>query len=177
MDLNNLSFNSSRRFGVEIELNSSDNRDFQEFPLASGELPEGIYDIANMITNHLGEKTLVKGWHSTHHNDGWVLKPDRSCGIEVCSPVSKGWEGIKSICNVVDLFEKTPQILADGRCSLHVHVDVSDCATEEVAKILYWWIKCESVFLDSVPFSRKKNRYCQCIGMTDLFEHDAQFDS
>ena len=34
-----------------------------------------------------------------------------------------------------------------------------------------YWIKCEPVFLDSVPFHRKRNRYCQCIGQSQFFSH------
>jgi hypothetical protein len=53
---------------------------------------------------------------------------------------------------------------------------VTDCSRVEVAKILAYWVKCESIFLDSVPNHRKRNRYCQCVGMTDLFEHNTVFD-
>ena len=41
--------------------------------------------------------------------------------------------------------------------------------------VMAYWIKCESVFLDSVPVNRKRNRYCQCIGLCDLFDHNTQY--
>lgn len=177
MDLTKLEFNSFRRFGVELELNSFDlQRDFKQHPLITGELPVGVDYIGNLMSSKLGFAVKIMKYHHTHNNDMWIIKPDSSCGIEVCSPVVKGWSGIKSICEVADLFSRDSKISADNRCSLHIHVDVSDCSKEQVAKILAYWIKCEPVFIDSVPVNRKRNRFCQCIGMTDLFEVDTSWE-
>jgi hypothetical protein len=176
MDSKKIAFNYSRRFGAEFELNSFDNRDFYSRPLFNGELPLGMDYIANEIHSKLCFPVKIMKYHHTHNNDVWILKPDRSCGIEVCSPVVKGWSGLKSICEVADLFSKDSKIFADDKCSFHLHVDVSDCTKEEVAKILTYWIKCEPVFLDSVPSQRKRNKFCQCIGMTDLFEVNTHWD-
>jgi hypothetical protein len=90
--------------------------------------------------------------------------------------VVKGWPGLKSICEVADVIKRDSKLSIDHRCSLHLHIDVADCNREEIAKILTYWVKCESVFLDSVPNHRKRNQYCQCIGMTDLFEHNTTWD-
>ena len=172
------SFSYDRRFGTEMEYNSFDNRDFQTTPLNSGrsEMPKGIDTIAQIVHAGTGNNVSIKGWHLTHNNSDWVIKPDRSCGMELCSPVMKGWPGLKTICEVVDVVSKDERVLADNRCSLHVHVEVADCTKKEVAKILTYWTKCESVFLDSVPAHRKRNCYCQCIGMSDLFEHDTPWN-
>jgi hypothetical protein len=175
---NYLSFTYNRRFGVEMEMNSLDKRDFQIHPLDSSkhESPKGIDYIANLILKETGYSVSVERWHPTHNNSEWILKPDRSCGIELCSPAVKGWPGLKNICEVADVIKRDDKISIDHRCSLHVHIEVADCTREEIAKILTYWIKCESVFLDSVPNHRKRNQYCQCIGMTDLFEHNTIWD-
>lgn len=188
-----LSFNYGRRFGVEIELNAFDGRDFKKYPLNKGEFPEGSEYIGQAITKLLAKRVEICKWHHTHDNTSWVIKPDSSCGIEVCSPVSKGWIGLKEICQVIDMFSQDPKIMADGRCSLHVHVDVNDMCRkqgdslgrpvpggrigplDELGTVLAYWIKCESVFLDSVPEPRKRNRYCQCIGMCDEFEAEGNY--
>lgn len=164
-------------FGVEIELNSFDQRDFVAEPLngALGELPQGINKIAEEIQKAFNFKVEVSRWKLNHNNQNWVIKPDRSCGMELCTPVSVTWEDLKNICMVVEKLKTIPEIKTDNRCSVHVHIDVRDCSEEEVAKILSYWIKCESVFLDSVAKDRKRNRYCQCIGMTDLFSHDDRY--
>lgn len=188
-----LAFDYARRFGLEIELNALDGRDFKKQPLQKGELPEGSEYIGIKITELLGKPVDICRWHHTHDNAVWVIKPDSSCGLEVCSPVSKGWVGLKEICQVVELFRTDPRIKADARCSLHVHVDVSDMCqkqtdrggnpifggriqpTDALGTVLAYWVKCEPVFLDSVPAPRKRNRYCQCIGMCDVFDHEAVY--
>jgi hypothetical protein len=119
------------------------------------------------------EKVIVHKWGHDHNNDSWVVKPDGSCGMEVCSPVCKGWHGLKRVCKVIEAFSNEPKISADHRCSLHVHIDVSDLSIEQLCSVIAWWVKCEPVFLDSVPPSRKKNRYCQFIGLWDLFEENS----
>jgi len=175
-----LSFTYNRRFGAEMELNSFDNRDFQTYPLDTDkkELPAGCDQVAQLVLDTVGDPVNIKTWHHTHGNKEWVIKPDRSCGMELCSPVSKGWSGLKRICEVADGLSRDPRVLCDDRCSLHIHIEVSDCVENKLnlAKILAYWVKCESVFLDSVPPNRKRNCYCQCIGMSDLFEHDSLWD-
>jgi hypothetical protein len=48
-------------------------------------------------------------------------------------------------------------------------VDVKDLSPVELCSVLAWWIKCEHVFLDFAVPLRKSNKYCRCIGATDLF--------
>lgn len=172
-----LSFNYNRRFGAEIEINSFDQRDFKKYPLGRGELPEGIEYVAEVCQKVVRTPVDIMKWHHTHNNLTWRVKPDSSCGIELCSPVVKGWPGLKEICKVVEALGQDDRIKIDDRCSFHCHVEVADCTQDQLASILTYWIKCESVFLDSVPANRKRNRFCQCIGLSDLFEHDTEVNS
>lgn len=165
MDSQFLSWNYDRRFGLEIEVNASDGRDFIKMPLSEGELPKGIDYIADIIKENTKNRVSVEKWHYTHNNNSWVLKPDRSCGIEICTPVNKGWLGINDICRVLDVLNSDSTVVADSRCSLHVHVEVIDCTPRELSAILSWWIKCEPVFIDSVPYPRKISRFCEPIGV------------
>ena len=115
-----------RRFGVEIEINATDGRS-----RPPGEkLPEGIFYVSQMLASNLNCRVDVAKWHHTHHNQSWIVKPDSSCGMEICSPVSKGTSGLEVICNVVDLLKLDPIVQADERCSLHVHVEVSDLSSD-----------------------------------------------
>jgi len=196
-ELSLLRFNYDRRFGVEIELNSFDKRDFKAEPLSPVELPEGIKYVANLLMENVKAPVKISKWHHTHNNfDEWVCKPDSSCGIEVCSPASKGWTGLNSIVTAIDALSKDENIKIDGRCSFHVHIDVEDCCvsrtqphgftvpssgwsfekSEGLAAILAWWIKCEAVFLDSVPDQRKRSRFAACIGCADEFYADEIVD-
>lgn len=163
-----LSLDSNRRFGVEIEINAFDMR---SRPFVEGDLPEGIQYVGNLIQKITEERVLIHAWGNDHHNDVWIVKPDGSCGMEVCTPVMKGWNGLIRTCKVIDEFSKNEKITSDQRCSFHVHVDVSDLNEWQLASVITWWVKCEPVFLDSVPACRKKNQYCQCLGQTDIFDN------
>lgn len=193
--MDTLGFNYDRRFGVEIEMNSLDRRDFKANPLDKGEFPKGIDYVATLIEKKLKVPVKILTWHHTHNNfNDWILKPDSSCGIEVCSPAARGWLGFGDIVKVVEIFSEDRRISIDGRCSFHIHVNVEDALKKReftpyalsggwslanswgLANIVANWIKCEPVFMDCVPSSRKVNRYCQCIGMSDLFRHDDPVD-
>jgi hypothetical protein len=164
-----LNLNYFRRFGVEIEVNSFDMRN-RPVGHQDGNLPEGIHYIGNLVQKITKDRVLIHKWGNDHHNDTWIVKPDGSCGMEVCTPVFKGWHGVIQTCKVIDAFKKDSKINADKRCSFHMHVDVSDLTDIELASILTWWIKCEPVFMDSVPCCRKKNQYCQFLGLMDMFD-------
>jgi len=156
-----------RRYGVELELNAFDLRN-RPIGHENGKLPEGIHYIGNLVQKTVNENVLIHKWGNDHNNEQWVIKPDASCGMEVCTPVCKGWHDLKKVCKVIDGFALDPKVLVDERCSLHIHIEVADLSLEQVATILTWWIKCEPVFMDSVPRSRKRNRYCQFIGLADF---------
>jgi hypothetical protein len=184
-----LKFDSNRKFGVEIELNSLDKRDFKKRPLKNRERPEGTRYISDRCTSvlkryyreslrdYVDPKVSVKGWHHTHGNKNWILKPDSSCGLELCSRILSGWQGIEEVCKIVNSIKNDPIISADDRCSFHCHIDVSDLSESQIANVITYWIKCEAVFLDSIPSHRKTNRYCQSLGLSDIFQHDSKFSS
>jgi hypothetical protein len=173
MELPEIRFTYNRRFGAEFEINAFDSRDFKKNPLRDGEMPKGNEHVAKIIRENVeGENVEITRWAYNHGNNHWVVKPDSSCGIEICAPVYKGWQGIKKVCKVINAFKNDKLIKVDDRCSLHVHLDMSDCSLDHIAKVLAYWIKCESVFLDSVPAKRKRNKYCQQIGLSDIVSHD-----
>lgn len=162
-----------RRFGIEIEINAFDG-------IARGQHdppPEGIEYVGYIVNKITKERAEIKGWHLTHNNNNWVIKPDGSAGIEICSPVLKGWSDLLKSCHLVHAFSQDDKIQADERCSLHIHMNIADLSRTQLATVLAFWIKCEPVFMDSVPSKRKLNRYCQLIGITDLFTHDFLMDT
>ena len=135
-----LEFRHNRRFGVEIELNSFDKRDFRNNPLRRGELPQGIHYVGNLIADLLKEKVQINRWrvNASQNNNEWIVKTDASCGIEVCSPVSRGWHGLKRVCQVVDLFARDPRIEVGSNCAFHVHTEVKDLNEMQMER--YWLI-------------------------------------
>lgn len=165
---------SFRRFGVEIELNTKDGI-VRKIDYRNGETPNGSDHIALLIHEVTNSSVEIQGWGHNYNNDFWIVKPDSSCGIEVCTPILKGYEGITELVKVVESFRKA-QISADNRCSLHVHVNIADLDENQLASVIAWYIKCEHIFMDLVPSNRKINRYCQMLGMTDSFDTEFYMD-
>lgn len=158
----------TRRFGVEIELNSSDLRDFSKNPLAPGERPAGMESIAAKVSG-LGFRCDVQEWQYNHNPSSWSCKPDSSCGLELCSPVLDG-SNRDQLFMVMDVLAADESVLVDERCAFHVHLEVSGMEfSDSVASILAWWIKCEHVFVDFASPLRKNSFYCKPIGLTDTF--------
>ena len=164
-----IDMNCLRRFGAEIEINSFD---FRNRPIGNIErkMPEGTHYVANLVQKASGSIVEIHKWAYDHNNSNWIVKPDSSCGIEICTPVLKGWVGLMEACKVVDALGNDQKINADDRCSFHVHVDVSDLSEQELANIITWWVKCEPVFMDAMPITRKKNQYCQLLGQSEFFD-------
>jgi hypothetical protein len=167
-------FDYCRRFGSEIEVNAFDG---QSSPAQEGVQPDGIQHVAQIVATATRGRceiyTWLAGQKATDFNTIWMLKPDGSCGMEICSPVSKGLYGINQGARVITALRDSRIVQADSRCSLHIHVDVSDLTTEQVAAVLAHWVKCEYTMLLAMPDHRKKNRYCQPIGMSDLLRADS----
>lgn len=163
----------NRRFGVEIELNTLSGNIKK---LDKGQAPEGADYFAGAINSAIGADVSIHGWHLTHNNSGWVVKPDSSCGIEVCSPVLGGWFDLCEVLKVIEAFKNDKNIKADDRCSLHIHVDVSDLTIESLGNVIAHWIKIEPVIMDMFPAHRKKNKYCQLIGLSLNQEHTEHYD-
>lgn len=170
----NISFSSNRRFGIELELNSFDG----ESRPPQGQKVKGIEYVANLVAERAPEYgCIIKGYEHTHNNPTWVAKPDGSCGMEIVSPPVKGWGGLKSILHVVEALQKDSKIQADHRCSVHVHLEIADLNETQLASVIAWWVKCEPVIMDAMPLSRKRNRYCQLIGMNNTFQHDGCYSA
>lgn len=159
-----LSFCSNRRFGIELEVNAFDGKDRPD----PGHKVAGIDEVGMLVSKYSSEGSDIREYQHTVDNDVWVIKPDSSCGMEVCTPIYKSWQGINKVCEVVEAFKNSPKIKVDQRCSVHVHVEVADLSPEQLASVIAYWIKCEPVFLDSVPTNRKRNRYCQFMAFNNL---------
>ena len=119
-----------------------------------------------------GSKTILKTWHPVHNNNFWIVKPDSSCGMELCTPLIKGNSGYNTIFRITSELKEKYSDYVDDRCSFHVHVDVSDLTEMQLCAVLAYWIKCEAVFMDSMPYARKKSRYCMPIGTLNIIQHD-----
>ena len=158
-----------RRFGVELELNTFDGT-LKRANSSNREIPSGSDHIAVLVQKASGDDVRLC-LHDYYYNvSNWVIKHDMSCGIEINSSVLKGWQGLESLLKVVDSLSKDKHVKSDDRCSLHVHANIRDLTPDQLASVIGYYIKCEHVFLDAMPSSRKNNRYCYPIGLSDIFD-------
>lgn len=155
----------NHRFGVEIELNSFDG--FSKSDDANG--PSGIKHAAEVVKNCLNETVDVAPWHTTLTTPKWLIKPDSSCGFEVVSPILKGNAGLKSLKKVITSFKKDGRFTVDSRCGFHVHYELPSKNIDYISTMIVCWIRCELFFCLLIPNFRKQNRYCQLMGMSDIF--------
>lgn len=165
--------NINHRFGVEIELNSFDgfskNDELSE--------PLGIKNAAETIKSTLNQNVDVTTWHTTINSNSWLVKPDSSCGFEICSPILKGKSGLDSLLSVVKAIKKDGRFQADSRCSFHVHFELPSKSIDYISSLIVNWIKCELFFFLMIPNSRKQSRYCQLMGLSDVFCNKTAIDA
>lgn len=161
---------SYRRFGVELEVNPL-NGVVKRPDTDCGEIPVGSDYITRLIKEVTGERVTLQGWDHIHNNTSWVVKPDNSCGIEINTPILKGWADLEKLLNVIDKLESSG-INSNNLCSLHVHVNIADLNEEQLASVIAYYVKCEHIFFDSVPSHRKNSRYCPLLGTIPALSHD-----
>jgi len=153
--------NANRTFGVEMELCSKLNQ----------------YEMAAQLNQAFAEAgishTAVSSQY-THNTDGtnrtrWVCKPDASIGeygmptgfpygVEVVSPVLKGWEGMNALKVVCKHITNNHLAKINTSCGLHVHHGVTAAETVPAIKA---WKKVEETIYEAMPHSRKDNRFCR----------------
>ena len=72
--IENLSFNSNRRFGVELEVNAFDKENRPK----GEKMPKGTEHVVMLVKNNVEESVEARGYEHTHENNNWIVKPDSS---------------------------------------------------------------------------------------------------
>jgi hypothetical protein len=160
---------NDRRFGVELEYNAFDR---QSRSKSDNELPAGIYDLANSLLKSTNMSVEVNRWGYTNNNERWVLKPDSSCGIEICSPPMRGKKGCLDFYEILKIFVNNSNLESDERCSMHVHFEIEDFSTTEIANLIDKWINCEPLFFLLTASDRWLNQYCIPLGISHNFDNE-----
>lgn len=187
-----IEWKSGRQFGVELELNSFSKRDFMKYPLEEGEIPDGSAELATVLQDELQDRIEISGWGHLANNKYWNIKPDRSCGMEICSSPMRGKWGLRRLVTGVRALRKDGRASVDERCSFHVTVSLADhlirrstgfkssdtkatkftfgdecyVASAKIRSLLAYWIKAEAVMLDAVHGHRKFHRYCEPLSLS-----------
>lgn len=148
-------FNTSRNFGIELEIG-------KEVPLSV---------IALIIAKNSKYPLKSGSYKQSVNNDYWDLKYDASCGqLTDCYGINEGGfeitsfkaSGIKQLQHISKIAKKIKQagVLTNRHCGLHVHVDIKDFNNSDVGNFVLTWMYIEKMFLLSVPERRRCNKYC-----------------
>lgn len=153
----------SRRFGVELEYNAFDgiSRSKDE-----NDLPSGIYEVGRKLQENLKKCVEITKWQYTNNNKSWHVKPDSSCGLEVCSPPAIPKIGLAELQNVVETLSSIEKLKSDYRCSFHVHVEIADFTEKQIVHLIRRWINFELFFFFITNPMRWLNQYCVPIGFS-----------
>jgi hypothetical protein len=159
--------NTSRRIGVEMEYNAMDGENRSR---GENDLPVGIYDFANIIKNTILKCVDVTKWQYTNNNYRWAVKPDSSCGVEVCSPPRVANLAIEDISKVVESLTSSGIVKSDFRCSFHVHVEIADLTESQIVLLIKKWVAAELFFFMLTNPTRWLNQYCMPVGFFCEFD-------
>lgn len=148
-------FDTSRRFGVELEVGNKIKKP----------------TVKRCILAVSQKSVYTSRYNLSTNNAYWHVKDDSTCGpqgkggakgIEVASFIASGLGDLNHICDVADyLAERGVEV--NNNCGLHIHVDASDLTEEQVGRVLGSWIKLEPFLALSMPKRRIDNAYCRML--------------
>jgi hypothetical protein len=148
-------FETSRRFGVELEVGNE---------IKKPAIRRQIISVSN-------KSVYTSRYNLSTNNAYWHVKDDSTCGpkgkdgpkgVEIASFVASGLNDLNHICDVADhLVSKG--VKTNENCGLHIHVDASDISIDQAGRILASWIKLEPFLALALPSRRIENPYCRML--------------
>lgn len=147
-------FNSNRKFGVEVE--------FTYHSLEYGD--SHMVALAETVTRVSGEEVRYLGYtHATHSY--WKLVRDGSCGWELVSPPLSGQDGLAKVKKVLQALSAQQGVSVNRACGLHVHVDTTGLRVDDIKNCYKRYHDFESKIDSFMPGSRRanNNQYCQSL--------------
>ena len=150
-----LDFNSSRNFGIELEMGHT--------------IPKS--KVSRIIRSYSSKEVNCTGYKLSSNNDFWHVKDDSTCGIfgkngpkgvEVASYVAQGTSDIEHI-SFVGRMLSLAGCRTNPNCGLHIHADARDLSIDEVGIALSYWLKIEGWVENMIPESRRNSKYCRSL--------------
>lgn len=166
----------SYQFGIEFEFSMTN---------AMSRLPDLYRQIRDVITHpkrrivthfasvceevhNRSRHTRSWGWENCtyceRYDDGiqWTLKEDVSCGYELTTPPSSGYN-LREIFRVLDILRTTSGITVPSNTGMHVHVDHSALGARGLNRFVYLWYIFEPLMYQMVRRSRRNSSWCTSI--------------
>lgn len=149
-------FVSKRRFGVELEVSNTRDREF----------------ISQVLHKASPKKEVrVTDWAQSNGNGYWHVKWDATCGPkgrphdngwEVASYISSGFKDVVHIAQVANALRQAGVEITQN-CGLHIHADIQEFTSQQAATLVARWIKLERTIIQAVPPFRTKSKYCRLL--------------
>jgi len=146
-------FSSLRRFGVELEIGDEIKKK----------------TVQTAISNKSKYKVFCSKYALTSNNNYWHVKDDATCGrsgrlgpkgVEVASFIGSGVDDLNHVTEIASHLSSIG-CKVNQNCGLHIHAEVVDLTTEQIAVIVAYWIKIEMLLSMILPLSRYQNEYCK----------------
>lgn len=151
-------FNSTRCFGVELEVDESVSRRKMGEIVSAADPYRGV-TVSDMWT--------MSGGGGAAPSSKWSVKTDSTCGTlpgahghEVASYKACGGEDIKTVGRVAEAL-RDGGCRVNEKCGVHVHGDVGSWTTEQVGVMLGRWCRVEGLIAQALPPHRRKNRFAR----------------
>jgi hypothetical protein len=173
-------FSIKRSFGVELEISN-----IGQYIETKNCFNVKIDYIREIVSNNTIKKVVSSNeWSQSVNNDFWHIKYDATCGeFGKGQGLPRGWEvasfkasGYNDLLHIADMANVLAMygLRVNSHCGLHIHIDVSDFDTDQVAILVARWIKAEYWMKQSVPKNRRNNKYCKFLTSKkkyELFKH------
>lgn len=178
----------SYQFGIEFEFSMSN---------AMSRLPDLYRQIRSVITHPKRRivshfDTVCEEVHNNSRNSWlcgpcnycerydngiqWTLKEDVSCGYELSTPPSSGYN-LREIFRVLDILRSTSGITVPVNTGMHVHVDHSDLGARGRNRFIYLWYMFEPLLYQMVRRSRRNSSWCAPIRSVSRYDRRSSSNS
>lgn len=136
---------NGRKWGVEIETHSKLSSD----------------DVAAKMQQRGLNVNLQKNSYFKSKGVQWDIKRDGSCGYEFASPILSGQRGFFDAKLAVEKIREICPTATNGKCGLHVTVDVSDHSNSDLKRLIIAYLLAQNYFYSECDDSRQNNKYCK----------------
>ena len=146
-------FRIERRFGIELEMGDEIKKK----------------TVHTAISSKSKYKVFCSKYALTSNNNYWHVKDDATCGrygrlgpkgVEVASFIGSGLDDLNHVLEIASHLSSIG-CKVNQNCGLHIHAEVVDLTTEQVAVLVAYWIKIEMLLSMILPLCRYQNEYCK----------------
>ena len=112
--------------------------------------------VANLLNNKF-RGTEFRGESYNHATvpywkvitDSSVRSRNHCYGLEIVSPILKGKKDLKTLTKILNFMESNENFEVNSTCGIHVHVDVNDANTNQIANCVKLYSK-QSEYIDAI---------------------------